>query len=102
MNLTFCGSQPGNLVGDYWFNWPVSQWMARLKVSHGDLYAQAAVYQVNRANLGNKFLNFNFKRGSGVLVWQQSDWKIEQYVLSITVPNEQMKAVKALLEGGHP
>ena len=74
MNLTFCGSQPGNLVGDYWYNWPVSQWMARLKVSHSDLYAQAAVYQVNRANLGNKFLNFNFKRGSGVLVPVELGW----------------------------
>jgi hypothetical protein len=25
-NLTFCGSQPGNLVGGYWINWPTSQW----------------------------------------------------------------------------
>jgi porin len=24
-NLSFCGSQPGNLVGDYWYNWPISQ-----------------------------------------------------------------------------
>jgi porin len=74
MNLTFCGSQPGNLVGDYWYNWPVSQWMTRLKVSHGDLYAQAAVYQVNRANLGNRFFNFNFRRGSGVLVPVELGW----------------------------
>jgi hypothetical protein len=51
MNLTFCGSQPGNLVGDYWYNWPVSQWMARLKVSHGDFYGQVAAYQVNPRNL---------------------------------------------------
>jgi porin len=74
MNLTFCGSQPGNLVGDYWYNWPVSQWMARVKVTHGAFYAQTAVYQVNRANLGNKFLDFNFKRGSGVLVPVELGW----------------------------
>jgi porin len=74
MNLTFCGSQPGNLVGDYWYNWPVSQWMARLKVSHGDLYAQAAVYQVNRANLGRKFFSFNVNRGTGVLVPVELGW----------------------------
>src|SRR6202000_650347 len=23
-NLTFCGSQPGNIVGSYWVNWPTS------------------------------------------------------------------------------
>ena len=32
-NLTFCGSQPGNLVGSYWVNWPTSQWATRLKVN---------------------------------------------------------------------
>jgi porin len=74
MNLTFCGSQPGNLVGDYWYNWPVSQWMARVKVSHRNFYAQAAIYQVNSANLDKKFLNFNFKRGSGVLVPVELGW----------------------------
>ncbi|HUJ29038.1 MAG TPA: nuclear transport factor 2 family protein [Myxococcales bacterium] len=42
--------------------------------------------------------NLGPARGSGVLVRQESGWKIEQYVLSITVPNEKMKAVKALLE----
>jgi porin len=74
MNLTFCGSQPGNLVGDYWYNWPVSQWMARVKVTHGKVYAQAAAYQVNPANLDKKFLNFNVKRGTGVLVPVELGW----------------------------
>ena len=74
MNLTFCGSQPGNLVGDYWFNWPVSQWMTRLKVSHGNVYGQVAAYQVNPANLDKKFLNFNVKRGTGVLVPVEFGW----------------------------
>ena len=74
MNLTFCGSQPGNLVGDYWFNWPVSQWMARVKVSHRNLYAQAAVYQVNPRNLDKKFFNMKFKDGTGVLVPVELGW----------------------------
>uniref|UniRef100_UPI0026233E2C carbohydrate porin n=1 Tax=uncultured Bradyrhizobium sp. TaxID=199684 RepID=UPI0026233E2C len=26
INLTFCGGQPGNILGGYIFNWPVSQW----------------------------------------------------------------------------
>jgi porin len=74
MNLTFCGSQPGNLVGDYWYNWPVSQWMARLKVSHGKVYAQAAVYQVNPTNLDKQFFNMKFKDGTGVLVPVELGW----------------------------
>jgi len=73
MNLTFCGSQPGNLVGDYWYNWPVSQWMARLKVSHGDLYAQTAVYQVNPRNLKKDFFGHT-KGGTGVLVPGEIGW----------------------------
>jgi porin len=74
MNLTFCGSQPGNLVGDYWYNWPVSQWMTRLKVGHRDFYAQAAVYQVNPRNLDKKFFNLGFKGGTGVLVPVEVGW----------------------------
>ncbi|WP_410209387.1 carbohydrate porin [Aquirhabdus sp.] len=47
-NLTFCGSQPGNIVGSYWLNWPVSQWGSRLKVkTTPDTYIQLGVYQVN-------------------------------------------------------
>ena len=47
-NLTFCGAQPGNLVGSYWVNWPTSQWATRLKVSTSEqTYVQAGVYQVN-------------------------------------------------------
>jgi porin len=47
-NLTFCGSQPGNIVGDYWFNWPVSQWATRVKLSFQDnISLQAGAYEVN-------------------------------------------------------
>jgi porin len=73
MNLTFCGSQPGNLVGDYWYNWPVSQWMARVKVSHRDFYAQTAVYQVNPRNLEKDFFGHT-KGGTGVLVPVELGW----------------------------
>jgi porin len=73
MNLTFCGSQPGNLVGDYWYNWPVSQWMARLKVSHGAFYGQVAAYQVNPRNLKKDFFGHT-KGGTGVLVPVELGW----------------------------
>ena len=47
-NLTFCGSQPGNLRGDLWFNWPVSQWAARLRYKvNPQVYLQVGAYQVN-------------------------------------------------------
>lgn len=47
-NLTFCGSQPGNIVGDYWFNWPVSQWATMLKwVIVGQTYVKLGAYQLN-------------------------------------------------------
>ena len=35
-NLSFCGAPPGNLNGDYWQNWPVSQWGARLRYDVND------------------------------------------------------------------
>ena len=73
MNLTFCGSQPGNLVGDYWYNWPVSQWMARLKLSHGKVYGQIAAYQVNPRNLEKNFFGHT-KGGTGVLVPFELGW----------------------------
>lgn len=47
-NLTFCGSQPGNLVGGYWVNWPTSQWAARIKFhATREVYVQLGAYQVN-------------------------------------------------------
>src|SRR5436309_11489557 len=41
--------------------------------------------------------NLGPARGSGVMVWADGRWLIEQYVLSITVPNERFKEVKELL-----
>jgi hypothetical protein len=32
-------------------------------------------------------------RGSGVVVKQNNEWKIEQYVLSMTIPNDQLDKV---------
>ena len=47
-NLNFCGAQPGNIVGNYWFNWPVSQWGTRLRVDLKKVaYVQLAAYEVN-------------------------------------------------------
>ncbi len=32
-------------------------------------------------------------RGSGVVVKQNNEWKVEQYVLSMTIPNEQVDSI---------
>jgi porin len=72
-NLTFCGSQPGNLV-DYWYNGPVSQWGGRLKVAVGKSgYVQAGAYQVNPRNLDHGF-DLSFGGGKGVLVPFEAGW----------------------------
>jgi porin len=48
MNLSFCGAQPGNIVGDYWINWPTSQWATVLKYNTSDdTFIQLAGYQMN-------------------------------------------------------
>jgi len=52
INLTFCPGQAGNVVGDYIYNWPVSQWAAVGKLNFGsEGYFKAAVYDSNAAYL---------------------------------------------------
>jgi len=67
MNGSFCGAPVGNIAGDFWYNWPVSQWAARVRVQHGDLYAQAGVYEVNPKNLDNGFTLGHFSGAAGVM-----------------------------------
>lgn len=60
-NLSFCGAQPGNLVGDYWVNWPTSQWAARIKYhTSANTYLQLGAYQVNP-----KFVDDSYARHNG-------------------------------------
>jgi len=75
MNLSFCGAQPGNLVGDYWYNWPVSQWMARVKVAAGSGYVQLGAYEVNPLNLRKTFTIGYFHGATGVLLPVEGVWK---------------------------
>jgi len=56
MNLTFCGSAPGNLVGGYWYNWPVSQWATRVKLAiTGFGYIQVGAYEVDPSYLQTRY-----------------------------------------------
>lgn len=68
LNLTFCGTPAGNLVGDYWYNWPISQWAARVKVKSGPVYAMAGAYENNPRNLDKSFTIGHFRGATGVLV----------------------------------
>lgn len=47
-NLTFCRSQPGSVSGDYWYNYPVSQWGAQLEFAFDEFVKlELGVFQVN-------------------------------------------------------
>ena len=76
-NLTFCGAQPGNLVGSYWYNWPVSQWGTRLKtLITGFGYVQIGAFEVNPDYLLNKYGMDLWRPGSatGVLAPLEFAW----------------------------
>jgi len=73
-NLTFCGSMPGNLVGDYWYNWPVSQWGTVFRVRMGtEGYVQLGLYQNNTSNLAKGF-TLDFSGGNGALLTGGGAW----------------------------
>lgn len=75
MNLTFCGSQPGNLVGDYWQNWPIGQWGGRVRLDlPRDLYVQGGVYEINPRNLDNDFFLWRFHGATGALIPVEVGW----------------------------
>jgi porin len=70
-NLTFCGADIGNLVGNYIFNWPISQWATRIKFNfNGFGYFQVGAYDQNQQYLGytDALLPVFFKDSSGVMV----------------------------------
>lgn len=80
-NLTFCGSQPGNIVGDYWINWPVSQWATTLKWNTTDqTYVTLGAYQLNPRYVDNTWARSNgwklsFPGGTtGVLLPLEFGW----------------------------
>lgn len=67
MNGSFCGAPVGNIAGDFWYNWPVSQWAGRIRVQHGAWYAMAGAYEINPRNLDNDFFIGHFHGATGVL-----------------------------------
>ena len=77
MNLTFCGAQPGNIVGSYWYNWPVSQWATEVKIALKGLgYFQIGAFDANTDYLQNKYSMDLWRPGSssGVLLPLEFGW----------------------------
>jgi len=77
MNLTFCGAPPGNIVGSYWYNWPVSQWATEVKLSLKGLgYLQIGAFDVNSNYLQNNYSMDLWRPGnsSGILVPVEFGW----------------------------
>ncbi|WP_089606466.1 carbohydrate porin [Acinetobacter piscicola] len=76
-NLALCGSQVGNWVGDQWYNWPVSQWAARVKYNiQPDLYAQVGVYEYNPENLERgKGWNLSTDGSHGAIIPAEVVWQ---------------------------
>jgi porin len=82
MNLSFCGAQPGNIVGDYWVNWPTSMWATVVKFNTTkDTFVQIAAYQVNPKYVDDSYarhhgLEPDFPSGTtGALIPLEFGWK---------------------------
>jgi porin len=73
MNLSFCGELPGNIVST-WYNWPVSQWGARLRLRlNEDMRIEAGIYQINPRNLEDG-TTLTFSGGIGAMIPVELDW----------------------------
>jgi porin len=75
MNLSFCGQLPGNIVAN-WYNWPVSQWAARVRVAlTQELQFKVGIYQINPSYLENENgTALNPKGTIGALIPVELDW----------------------------
>lgn len=87
-NLSLCGSQVGNWVGDIWYNWPVSQWAARAKYNfEPSLAAQVGVYEYNPENLERgKGFNLSTDGSHGAIIPLELIW--QPVVGSTKLPGE--------------
>ncbi|RYY78769.1 MAG: carbohydrate porin [Moraxellaceae bacterium] len=76
-NLSLCGSQVGNWVGDVWYNWPVSQWAGRVKYKlQPNWYAQIGFYEYNPENLARgKGFNLSTDGSKGALIPVELVWQ---------------------------
>jgi porin len=76
-NLTFCGPAAGNIVSNYIYNWPISQWASLWKLNLvGFGYLQFAAFDQNPKYLGlqQALLPVFFSGSTGVLIPAELAW----------------------------
>lgn len=76
-NLAFGSGQAGNWRGDHWYNWPVSQWGARVRLNFTpEWFFQVGFYNQNpyNYNRGDGF-RFEFSPTEGNLVPVELGWQ---------------------------
>jgi porin len=73
-NLSFCGNPVGNLVGNYWYNGPISQWAGVLRVHPGAFSFMVGVYEYNPRNLQQDF-TLSHHGPKGVTIPVEAGWK---------------------------
>jgi porin len=77
VNFAFCGTPQGNIEGNYWYNWPVSQWGTRLKVSPTSFgYLELGAYEVDPNYLTQRYAFDlgNPPGASGALIPFEAGW----------------------------
>ncbi|HHX6570271.1 TPA: carbohydrate porin [Pseudomonas aeruginosa] len=75
-SLAFCSSPIGNVAGDVWFSWPVSQWGMRIKYNVvPDLALQVGAFEMNPSYLetGNGF-KLSGSGSKGMLLPVEAVW----------------------------
>lgn len=75
-NLTLCGSAPGHIAHDVIYNFPVSQWGARLRLDVAPEHTvSVGVYESNPENLRpSQGFNLEFDVDDGVLTMAETAW----------------------------
>ncbi|MCM5703801.1 carbohydrate porin [Larsenimonas salina] len=75
-NLALGGGQPGNWAGGIWYNWPVSQWAARVRLNMTpQWYAQIGFFNENPSNLDvRNALDLKHSGTTGTLIPAEIGW----------------------------
>jgi porin len=73
-NLSFCSAAPGNIVTDTWFNWPIAEWSARLRIDVHEAYVQVGAYVDNPRDLDDGLTLGHIRGAKGVLYPFEIGW----------------------------
>jgi porin len=73
-NNTFCGAPAGSLVGNYWYNWPISGWAGWAQVDRHDFDFKVGAHETNPDDLGQSFAPAWFHGATGVTAHAEAGW----------------------------